>query len=122
MENGLENNNSPPGCYISDLHLLLVFPTEPAPGEGQEEAEPQEGRQDEGHQEDGEELHVLGGDFEGEVLTLGVVDVAEEAEEGDVLQHEEEDPVAPEEAGPVEDDVQAKVGDQSHQLQADTDD
>ena len=59
---------------------------------------------------------VLGGDFEGEVLTLGVVDVAEETEEGDVLQHEEEDPVAPEEAGPVEDDVQAKVGDQSHQL------
>ena len=99
-----------------------MFLSEPAPGEGEEEAESEEGRQDEGHQQDGEELDVLAGNVERKILPLGVVDVAEEDEEADVLQHEEEDAVAPEEAGPVEDDVQAEVGDQSHQLQADADD
>ena len=98
-----------------------MFLSEPAPGEGEEEAESEEGRQDEGHQQDGEQLDVLAGDVEGNILRLGVVDMAEEDEEGDVLHHEEEDAVAPEEAGPVEDDIQAEVGDESHQLQADAD-
>ena len=82
---------------------------------------PEEGRQDEGHHQDGEELDVLAGNVERKILLLCVVDVAEEDDEGDVLQHEEEDPVAPEEAGAVEDGVEAEVGDQSHHLQADVD-
>ena len=69
-------------------HLLFVFPPEPAPGEGEEEAEPEEGRQDEGHHQDGEELDVLAGNVERKILPLGVVDVADEDEEADVLQHE----------------------------------
>ena len=93
-------------------HLLLVFPSQPAPAEGEEEVEPEEGRQDEGHQQDGEQLDVLAGNVERKILPLGVVDVAEEDEQADVLQHEEEDAVAPEEAGPVEDGVEAEVGDQ----------
>ena len=100
---------------------MLVFPSEPAPDEGEEEDEPEEGRQDEGHHQDGDELDVLAGDVERKILLLGVVDVTEEDEEADVLQHEEEDPVAPEEAGLVEDGVQPEVGGQGHQLQADAD-
>ena len=98
-----------------------MFLSEPAPGEGEEEAEPEEGRQDEGRQQDGEQLDVLAGNVERKILPLGVVDVAEEDEEADVLQHEEEDAVAPEETGAVEDGVEAEVGDQSHQLQTDAD-
>ena len=59
--------------------------------------------------------------MERNIIPVAVADVNEEDQQADVLQHEEDDAVAPEEAGHVEDGVQAEVGGQSHQLQAEVD-